>query len=121
MARSLRSTWKTGRAANRRKSSPFNAVQPAWRRFPRTTAGSPMQPRNLASPKSLSNAGGKYQVSRNGGAYPRWRGDGKELFFISPQEGLVAAQIEVSGEALRPSAPAKLFDLSMNEGTYWDV
>ena len=29
-------------------------------------------------------AGGKWQVSQGGGAQPRWRRDGKELFYISP-------------------------------------
>jgi serine/threonine protein kinase len=27
--------------------------------------------------------GGKWQVSRSGGAEPRWRRDGRELFFLA--------------------------------------
>ena len=29
-------------------------------------------------------AGGKYQVSRDGGSHPVWRADGKELFYLGP-------------------------------------
>ena len=29
-------------------------------------------------------AGGKYQVSRDGGDQPVWRADGKELFYLAP-------------------------------------
>jgi eukaryotic-like serine/threonine-protein kinase len=36
---------------------------------------------------------GKWQVSTNGGAYPRWRGDGKELFYTSPRNELIAVQV----------------------------
>ncbi len=30
------------------------------------------------------DAGGKWQASTNGGDAPRWRADGKELYFLSP-------------------------------------
>ena len=30
-------------------------------------------------------ATGKWQVSRGGGTEPRWRGDGKEIFYIGPK------------------------------------
>jgi eukaryotic-like serine/threonine-protein kinase len=50
------------------------------------------------------------QVSRKGGNLPRWRGNGKELFFISPQNNLMAAAISPGAE-LRGAPPQKLFDL----------
>ena len=34
--------------------------------------------------------GGKLQVSPGGGTDPRWRGDGKEIFFLDPKGYLVA-------------------------------
>jgi Tol biopolymer transport system component len=57
-----------------------------------------------------SNASGRYEVvvrpyankdpahtiSRDGGRYPRWRGDGKELFFVSPDGTLMAADFDAA-------------------------
>ncbi len=34
--------------------------------------------------------GGKLQVSRGGGEEPRWRGDGKEIFYLDPKGNLVS-------------------------------
>jgi eukaryotic-like serine/threonine-protein kinase len=41
-------------------------------------------------------ATGKWQVSRNGGLQPLWRGDGKELFFLAPDATLMAAAVDTS-------------------------
>jgi hypothetical protein len=56
------------------------------------------------------NAVGKWQVSRGGGTEPRWRGDGKELFYVAPGGMLTA--VPVSGEETFSSGtPASLFQL----------
>jgi serine/threonine protein kinase len=39
---------------------------------------------------------GKFQISTNGGLAPRWRGDGKELFYIAPDGNLMAVEIRLS-------------------------
>ncbi len=39
--------------------------------------------------------GGKYQVSSSGGAVPRWRGDGKELFFLGFGYKIMATEIKL--------------------------
>jgi serine/threonine protein kinase len=39
----------------------------------------------------------RWQVSANGGAYPRWRRDGKELFYVGPGDGFVAVEVETKG------------------------
>ncbi|HET9219486.1 MAG TPA: protein kinase [Terriglobia bacterium] len=58
----------------------------------------------------LEPIGKPIQVSEKGGNQARWRDDGKELFFISPENNLMAALI--SPEAALPVAPPqKLFDL----------
>jgi hypothetical protein len=49
-------------------------------------------------------------VSKNGGGLARWRGNGKELFFISPENNLMAAAIS-PGAAPTVAPPQKLFDL----------
>jgi hypothetical protein len=38
----------------------------------------------------------RLQVSKNGGGQPRWREDGKELFFRSPDDGVMAVDIKPS-------------------------
>ena len=43
--------------------------------------------------------GRTWQVSQNGGTEPRWRGDGKELFFFAPDNRLVAARVKTDGES----------------------
>jgi hypothetical protein len=55
--------------------------------------------------------GGKWQVSTAGGIYPRWRGDGQELFYVTLDNRLMAAPIRVSPDArtLAPGAPVALF------------
>jgi serine/threonine protein kinase len=55
--------------------------------------------------------GGKWQVSTNGGAQPRWRRDGKELFYIGIDERLMAAPIRFTsdGQSIEPSSPTPLF------------
>jgi eukaryotic-like serine/threonine-protein kinase len=54
---------------------------------------------------------GKFQISTNGGAQPRWRSDGKELFYIGLDDRLMAVPIQSSsgGETLQPGMPFPLF------------
>jgi eukaryotic-like serine/threonine-protein kinase len=42
-------------------------------------------------------AAGKWQVSRSGGTEPRWRGDGKEIFYIGPGSMLTAVPVSSDG------------------------
>jgi eukaryotic-like serine/threonine-protein kinase len=51
---------------------------------------------------------GKWQVSSGGGEQPRWRGDGKELFYLSPDGKMIAAPVTTSGK-FDAGAPAALF------------
>jgi hypothetical protein len=53
--------------------------------------------------------GGQWQVSTAGGKDPRWRPDGKELYYIAPDGRLMAAPIASSGTALQPGLPTALF------------
>jgi Tol biopolymer transport system component len=38
-------------------------------------------------------AAGKWQVSMNGGAYPRWRRDGRELYYVAANGDLVSVSV----------------------------
>ena len=55
------------------------------------------------------NPSGKWQVSTDGGIQPRWRADGKELYFIAPDLKMMAAPIQVSGSSLEVGSPVALF------------
>jgi len=55
--------------------------------------------------------GEKFQVSRDGGTMQRWRADGKELFFRSPNGNLMAVDIR-AGAAIELGLPNKLFSLT---------
>ncbi|MBI3491301.1 MAG: PD40 domain-containing protein [Acidobacteria bacterium] len=52
--------------------------------------------------------GGKFQVSKNGGVQPSWRGDGKELFFIAPDATMMAAAIDTTRQ-FEAGVPQSLF------------
>jgi WD40-like Beta Propeller Repeat len=55
--------------------------------------------------------GGKYQISAGGGNSPRWRRDGREIFYVSPTKSLMAVSVASSGNTLQASAPRQLFSL----------
>jgi eukaryotic-like serine/threonine-protein kinase len=56
---------------------------------------------------------GKWQISTAGGQQPRWRRDGKELFFLSTEGKMMAVNIDASGQGFRASAPALLFTTAL--------
>src|ERR1700722_4617571 len=53
--------------------------------------------------------GAKWQVASNGGTTPKWRRDGKELFFLDPQDNIVAVDVNTSGNAVKLGSPRTLF------------
>jgi serine/threonine protein kinase len=54
---------------------------------------------------------GKWQVSRGGGAHPRWRSDGKELYFLGEATRTVfAAQVTVKGAVFESGPPKQFFE-----------
>src|SRR5262249_27965733 len=53
-------------------------------------------------------SGGKWQISKDGGVQPRWRSDGKELFYRSTDGYIMAVDIR-GGTSLEAGAPKKLF------------
>jgi Tol biopolymer transport system component len=54
--------------------------------------------------------GVKFQVSTGGGVAPRWRADGRELYFIAPDSSLMAVPvIKMDGSMFEVGTPAALF------------
>jgi hypothetical protein len=60
---------------------------------------------------SVAQPDQKWQVSNNGGFYPRWRADGKEIFYLDPTNKLHAASVETSGGDLTLGTPQPLFSI----------
>lgn len=53
---------------------------------------------------------GKWQVSRGGGGEPRWRADGKEMFYLSPTGMLMSVPVSL-GDTFASGAPTPLFQV----------
>jgi len=51
----------------------------------------------------------KLQISTTGGVQPRWRRDGKEIYYIAPDGKMMAVAVGVSGNSLKPDTPKTLF------------
>ena len=64
-------------------------------------------------------------VSKDGGSFPRWRRDGRELYYLSPDAKMMAVEIS-PGPPFQVSAPKALFDLldftyTSDVARSWDV
>jgi serine/threonine protein kinase len=53
--------------------------------------------------------GRKQSISSNGGGQPRWRRDGKELFYLALDGRMMAVAIDIAGRQVVGSAPVALF------------
>lgn len=58
--------------------------------------------------RSFPKSGSKWPVSSGGGGYPRWRKDGKELFYLGLDGGLMAVPVRPATQGLDFGTPAKL-------------
>jgi serine/threonine protein kinase/Tol biopolymer transport system component len=64
--------------------------------------------------QSFPKPGGKWQVSTGGGIAPRWRGDSRELYYIAPDQKLMA--VAIRGDAtLEVGQPTVLFQTRIFE------
>lgn len=59
--------------------------------------------------ESFPTHGGKRQISPGGGSGPRWRADGKELYYYSLDGKLMAVSVTTGGETLATGTPTALF------------
>jgi hypothetical protein len=58
---------------------------------------------------SFPTPGGRFQISAGGGTNPKWRADGKELFYLDAANRVVAVPITAHGDSLEIGAPQVLF------------
>ncbi len=60
--------------------------------------------------RPTSGEGAEWQVSTTGGGNPIWKGDGRELFYSSPDGQVMAVPIDIA-HGFRPGTPVSLFKL----------
>ena len=71
-------------------------------------------------------SGGQWMVSRGGGAHPRWRSDGKELFYISAGSQMMSVDVSLT-PTFKAGIPKALFPAPILGGpgstgsTHYDV
>ena len=68
--------------------------------------------------RTFPEAGGKWLVSAAGGMQPRWRRDGRELFYVAPDTRLMAVTLRLAPDAhlLEAGAPVALFPTRLATG-----
>lgn len=53
---------------------------------------------------------GKWQISTAGGSQPRWRGDGRELFYLALNRKLMTVDLNAGATSFERGTPQPLFD-----------
>jgi len=83
---------------------------------------SPESGRNEVYVTRFPGPGGKWQLSAAGGTQPRWRRDGKEVFYLSPDNRLMSAEVNAAGSAFEVGAMRSLFATQAGgPGSVYDV
>jgi Tol biopolymer transport system component len=62
---------------------------------------------------------GKWQISPSGGLEAFWRRDGKELFYLTPDNQLMAVPVNTDGASFQPGIPKPLFQATLVPITNW--
>jgi Tol biopolymer transport system component len=74
-----------------------------WVAYVSTESGS-----NEVYVKPFPSGDGKWQISSAGGSQPRWRGDGKEIFYLSLDGTLMSVSLKMD-PVFEPTQPVALF------------
>jgi Tol biopolymer transport system component len=66
---------------------------------------------------------GKWQISTAGGTSPRWRRDGKEMYYLAPDNRLMSALVSGEGSAFQVGVVRPLFETHprLGPGATYDV
>jgi predicted Ser/Thr protein kinase len=72
---------------------------------------------------SRESGGGKAQVSSGGGTFPRWRRDGREIVYLTPDQTVMSVPVSGAGAAFKAGTPTPLFKAAVHPGagTPFDV
>jgi Tol biopolymer transport system component len=69
--------------------------------------------RNEVYVRAFPGASGRFQISVNGGMEPRWRQDGRELYYRAPDGKLMAVGVRSAAGSFERETPKALFE------THW--
>jgi eukaryotic-like serine/threonine-protein kinase len=98
--------------------SPFNEIAPSispdgrWVAYRSNESG-----RIEVYVVPFESQSGKWQVSTSGGDLPKWRGDGKELFFLADNT-MMAADVDGTGSSFRVGSVRPLFHVNRRTASY---
>ncbi len=71
---------------------------------------------------SYPNPHAQILFSTDGGNFPRWRDDSKELFYVSPDQRLMAVEVKLTANGVEPGRQQGLFKgVNNNNGCQYDV
>jgi eukaryotic-like serine/threonine-protein kinase len=85
------------------EGSPQFSPDGRWLAYGSTESGTPE-----VFVQTFPASGGKWQISTAGGFYPRWRRDGKELYYVAPDGELMAVEV-APGSGFAAGKPKPLF------------
>jgi eukaryotic-like serine/threonine-protein kinase len=98
--------------------SPFNEGEPRWSPDGRWVAyRSNESGRYEVYVMPFAGGGGKWQVSTAGAEDPRWRRDGRELFYLAGNT-IMAADVDGTGSAFKVGAVRSLFEVRRRTAAY---
>ena len=75
--------------------------------------------------RSFPSGDGRWQISVDGGVFPRWRQDGAELFFMTPSSSvgkLMSSKVKQGGPTFEYGDPTELFDsgyVNFSHGSFY--
>jgi len=67
--------------------------------------------------QAFPEAGSKGQISTGGGRSPVWCARGDELFYLTPDNKLMAVAVKLGADSVKAGVPHELFTLPVSEGT----
>jgi Tol biopolymer transport system component len=66
--------------------------------------------------RDAASAGDQWPISTDGGAFPKWRADGQELYYLDSSGAMMAVSVSVTGNKLVPGTPQMLFRTHIARG-----
>jgi dipeptidyl aminopeptidase/acylaminoacyl peptidase len=70
-----------------------------------------------------SGNGGKWQISTDGGARPRWSREGKRIYYLAPDSKVITVDVAAKGDEFTAGVPRELFpgNIKPVNGPQYDI